>query len=183
MPGLGSLSLTTLPANTDISNKNMTAPAHQIMFNEEESNSGELISYLSQKTQSNTFEAAAALDHYCDGLKNALAEKKTAAIEGTGMFEVDDSGKLIFTAKELPPAFLPQVQAERVIHPETEHQMLVGDKETTNIQMAEYFNVETVTKDRWWIWAVLLGVIGLLAVLIYLNDADNSSLLGNAVKI
>ena len=74
------------------------------------------------------------------------------------------------------------MEAERVIHPQAEHSILVGDKETTNTVMTDYFNEEPVVKDRWWIWAIVLGLAALAILLFYFNDADASSFFGNAVK-
>jgi hypothetical protein len=39
--------------------------------------------------------------------------------------------------------------------------MLVGDKETTTTQMTEYFTDAPEATDKWWIWAIVLGVIGI----------------------
>jgi hypothetical protein len=61
---------------------------------------------------------------------------------------------------------------------------LVGDKETTNTLMNEYFNEDVlVKKNRWWIWAIVLAVIALLAILIYTNNVNLSSMAGNAMPI
>jgi hypothetical protein len=61
---------------------------------------------------------------------------------------------------------------------------LVGDKETTNTLMNEYFNEDVlVKKNRWWIWAIVLAVIALLAILIYTNNANLSSMAGSAMPI
>jgi len=84
----------------------------------------------------------------------------------------------------LPAAFLQPVKAVRVIHPEAEHQILVGDKETTNTVMNEYFSEVPVKKSRWWIWAIVLGIAALIAILLYLNNyAGLLSMAGNAMPI
>jgi hypothetical protein len=84
----------------------------------------------------------------------------------------------------LPAAFLQPVKAERVIHPEAEHQILVGDKETTNTLMTEYFSEEVhVKKNRWWIWAIILCLVALIIILLYLNNAGLLSMAGNAMPI
>jgi hypothetical protein len=48
--------------------------------------------------------------------------------------------------------------------------------------MTEFFNEVPVKKDRWWIWAIVLGVIAITLILIYLNDGTASSHFGNAVS-
>ncbi|MBL0146223.1 MAG: hypothetical protein IPP48_11050 [Chitinophagaceae bacterium] len=62
---------------------------------------------------------------------------------------------------------MPSAHAERVIHEAAEHNMLVGDKETTTTQMTEYYADTSVVKDRWWIWTIILGFGGIAAILFY----------------
>jgi hypothetical protein len=63
------------------------------------------------------------------------------------------------------------VVAERVIHKDAEHAILVGDKETTNVEMTEYYTDETaVAKDKWWIWAIVLGVVAISVIAYYLSQ-------------
>jgi hypothetical protein len=93
------------------------------------------------------------------------------------------SGVIIFEAVPVPEIFLQPVNAERVIHPEAEHAILVGDKETTNTEMTEYFSETTEQKSRWWIWAIVLGVSGIAALIIYMNGAGILSRFGNAMPI
>ncbi len=183
IPGVGSLVLRNSAAMTDFTNKKITAPGAVIYFEKNEMNADHLMAYIAAKANSGTYEAGAALDYFCDGIKHEIAKRSFVKLAGIGDLRVDAAGNINFTAEKLSPAFLPPVTAERVVHPEAEHHMLVGDKETTNTQMTEYFNEEPVKKDRWWIWAIILGTIALVALFFYLNDADSSSGFGNAIKI
>jgi hypothetical protein len=175
LPGLGILSLTTGEANAGFSNKIITAPAPAIHFEPGETNAVGLLSYVAGSTTQ-------ALDHFCDNLKKGIGRHSTAKLEGIGDFVVNSNGDISFVQVELPGAFLQPVTAERIVHPEAEHSILVGDKETTNTLMTGYFSEEPVVKDRWWIWAIVLGLIGLIMLLIYFNDVDGSPQFGNAIK-
>ncbi|HNJ30135.1 MAG TPA: hypothetical protein PLQ40_14340, partial [Ferruginibacter sp.] len=73
------------------------------------------------------------------------------------------------------------VTAERVIHPNAEHSMLVGDRETTNTVMTEYLSAGEITPNRWWIWAIILAAAALLALLFY--SGSHAAFFGNTVKI
>ena len=183
LPGLGSLYMEDQPSLTDFTNKKINAPFPTIRFRQEDMETDQLLAYVAKKTNTPADQAQLAFHHFCDGIKNELAQSKEASFPAIGKFFVDEVGQLDFKATEIPPSFLPAVAAERVIHPDAEHAILVGDKETTNTQMAEYYSEEPVKKDRWWIGAIVLGVIGILVLLIYLNDSDSSLLFGNAGKI
>ncbi len=183
LPGLGNLSLTGGEANADFTNKVINAPIASINFVPGETNATGLLSFVATSTNSSTYEATEALDHFCDNLKNNITVDSPARLEGVGDFFVNNNGDINFEPVQLPAEFLQQVKAERVIHPQAEHSILVGDKETTNTLMTEFFNEDAVVKDRWWIWAIVLGLIGLTILLIYFNDADGSAQFGNAIKL
>ena len=183
LPGLGTLSVLNSVAEADFTNKLIAAPKSFIQFNNTETDTAGLLNYLVSTTGGDKYEVTEALDHFCDNLKNKIADQSDMQIESIGTFFVDGSGNINFTPQELPTAFVQPVFAERVIHPDTEHQILVGDKETTNTVMTGYFNETPVVKDRWWIWAIVLSVTGLIALIIYFTELNGVSPFGNAIKI
>lgn len=182
LPGFGNLSVMSTAAITDFSNKKITAPAATIYFSTDEVPATGLVKYIAQRTNSDSYEATEAFDHFCDNLKNELNSHSSASLGGIGNFEVDASGRISFKPIVLPAAFFPSVTAERVVHPEAEHSILVGDKETTNTFMTGYFNEAPVKKDHWWIWAIVLAALAIATMIIYFTDAAGSPLFGNAVS-
>ena len=183
MPGLGTLSVLNSGAEADFTNKAIAAPKSFIQFNNTETDTAGLLDYLVSTTGGDKYEVTEALDHFCDNLRNKMTQQPDVQLDNVGSFFVDASGKINFKQQELPTSFLQPVFAERVIHPDTEHQILVGDKETTNTVMTGYFNETPVVKDRWWIWAIVLSVTGLIALLIYFTELNGASPFGNAIKI
>jgi nucleoid DNA-binding protein len=183
LPGLGTLSVRTSGAVSDFTEKKIGPPTPEIRFDPNESNAAALLGYLARKTNSAPMDALEALKQYCNELKSDISTNQAASLPGVGKFYVDANGKLGFTPEVIPAGFLKPVPAERVIHPEASHAILVGDKETTSTEMTEYFNETVVKKDRWWIWATLLGVVGLIILLYYFTDLDRNALFGNAVKL
>jgi hypothetical protein len=183
IPGLGTLAINTLGAEADFTTKRIAAPKPVIQFENKETDAAGLLNYIAASTKGNTYEVTEALDHFCDHLKNKMANLANAKLEGIGDFIADAHGNISFKQEELPTEFLQHVFAERVIHPKSEHLILVGDKETTNTLMAEFLNETPVAKDRWWIWAIVLGAIGLLMLLIFFTEINGASPFGNAIKI
>lgn len=183
LPGIGSLSLSTSSAAPDFSNKIINAPTSSIGLIPDEADAAPFLAYIALQTNSDHYEASSALDHFCDGLKTEVKARSAAKLEGIGDLVVDSNGDISFVAQELPKDFVQPVTAERVMRPQAEHNILVGDKETTNIEMTEYFNVEKEKKDLWWIWAIILAVAGLVFVLFYTEDVNSSAQFGNAIKI
>jgi hypothetical protein len=184
LPGIGTLSLTAGKAATDFLDKKIKTPLASIIFSESENKTDELPEYIAAKTNSDKYGATKALESFCDGIKKSLSSNEPFTLQSIGQFFVDASGGVKFQPLDLPKAFLQDVNATRVIHPEAEHSILVGDKESTNTLMNEYFSDDApVKKNRWWIWAIIIVSIALLALLIYSNSLNASSMAGNAMPI
>ena len=182
LPGLGTLSLVQTGADIDFPNRQVISPKASIAFNQEETDATGLLNYLAATTGADKYEVTAALDHFCDTLKNGISNKPEVVLESIGTFAVDGSGKIVFKQEELPAVFAQPVFAERVIHPDAEHQILVGDKETTNTVMTGLLNEQPAVKDRWWVWAIVLGLIGLVVLVIYFTQFSDTSAFGNAIN-
>ncbi|MFZ4059324.1 MAG: hypothetical protein ACOYKE_14370 [Ferruginibacter sp.] len=160
LPEIGSLQLNVTPASTDFLHSKIVAPAARIEFT----------------PGSFHFSTAWVLKEEATSLLAQLHHNGSANVAGIGTFEQQADKGIKFSAIPLNPAFFPDVTAERVIHQDAVHTMLVGDKETTNEVMTEYYNEEVVVADRWWIAAILLAAAGIGAIALYLsgNNAINS---------
>ena len=183
MPGIGTLLMLHEGAQADFTNKIIAAPKPFIKFEHTETETAGLLDYLSASTAGSKYEVTEALDHFCDNLKKQISDQLNAKLESIGNFFVDETGKINFTQEELPATFLQPIFAERVSHPDAEHNILVGDKETTNTEMTEFLAPRAEIKDRWWIWAIVLAAISLLALVIYLTELNGTASFGNAIKI
>ncbi len=182
LPGLGTLSITNAAAESDFTSKTFSAPKPTIHFTQTETDSNGLLNYLSATTGADKYEATEALSHFCDDLKQKIADEQKVELSSIGNFLADSSGKINFKQDELPAAYTQPVFAERVIHPDAEHQILVGDKESTNTEMTEFLAPKSAIKNRWWIWAIVLGAIGLLALVIYFTEFNGAYPFGNVIK-
>ena len=87
-----------------------------------------------------------------------------------GTFTKVTNGLINFSAISLDSDFIPAVRAEKVIRQEAVHEILVGDQQSTNIEMEEYFNNNKSTIERWKISAIVLFSISLLLILFYLSQ-------------
>jgi hypothetical protein len=163
LPGIGQLTLTTTPAETDFSNKQIVAPFQSIVF----------VPISGNKNSYNEFSAISEL------MKKNLDEDGSIHLDGIGDFYKETNGTIRFEQVILNPVFLQPVTAVRTIRQDAEHNILVGDKKTTNVEMAEFLNEETpIPPDRWWIWAIVLGLIGIGLLTVYFIQ-NGWSLLGN----
>lgn len=182
LPGLGTLSISRSEAGSDFTNKVFMAPKTVVQFEQTETDAARLLNYLAVTAGADKYEATKALTRFCVNLRQKISDQPEAHLNSVGSFFADASGTISFKQEELPAAFMQPVFAERVIHPDAEHQILVGDKETTNTIMTELLAPKSETKDRWWIWAILLGIVGIAAIVIYFTQFNGTSAFGNAVN-
>ncbi|MFN8243808.1 MAG: hypothetical protein U0X40_07105 [Ferruginibacter sp.] len=177
---LGCLRFVQHPARPDFGSKLIQAPAEEIVHESNPDQDPQFITYLAAQLGCPETDA---LQRWTDFLHSLQKESEAGrgVINGLGSFSKDHSGNWQFVAENLTAAFFPSVSAHRVIHPEAAHSMLVGDKETTTVQMAEYLNEEETAKDRWWIAALVLAAVAIVFILLYFINNKDTHTLGNAV--
>lgn len=183
LPGLGTLLIQPGNAQADFLHTRITAPEPTIVFNSNETAADALLDHIAASTNTSIYQAIDMLGQFANHLKTTIQSGAPAVLEGVGSFAAGSSGSILFEPAVVPAAFLPAVTAIRVIHPQAEHAILVGDKETTNTEMTEYFSDEPVQKSRWWIWAIVLGAIGLLALWLYTSGNGNLSRFGSSMSL
>lgn len=154
LPGIGNLELAYTPAQYDYGSRHIKAPRETVLF-------------IASSPYDNHFNEFSAISQL---IKDELDKKGNVEITGLGSFTKDSSGSIQFEALPVNDDFLQPVVAEKVIHTDAEHAILVGDKETTNTVMSEYYSEETAEAgSKWWIWALALGAIGMAAVIVYIS--------------
>ncbi len=166
LPGIGNLELATTSAEYDYGNKQIRPPKETILF----------IPASSSDNHFNEFSAISQL------MKAELNENGKVEVTGLGSFTTDNSGTIHFAPCTVNDNFYQPVAAEKVIHKDAEHAILVGDKETTNTEMNEYYSdEEEVAGSRWWIGALIMAAVGIAVIGYYLyrhgfNDLASKSL-------
>ncbi len=164
LPGIGAFTLETGTAITETHNKLINAPVPSIVFTP----------LPHDKDGFNEFTALSEL------IKKDLHNIGRVNLKGVGDFVKNPDGSVGFIPVQLNANFTPPVVAEIAIHSDAVFARLVGDTETFNSTQPTYFAEEKIIKDRWWIWAIVLGTIG-LAVLVFYLSQHGFNMLGNAV--
>jgi hypothetical protein len=170
LPGIGTLSIIQHPTMSDRVGEKLKAPEPFIYF------------AASRENEDNIFNEFTALSEL---MKNDIERNGRVVLPGIGEFVKNENGGVEFIASHINPLFMPEVKAKRVIRQKEEHTLLVGDKETTNTKMTGYYQEEVLTpqtqQSRWWVWAIILGLIALATIIIYVSQ-NGFNLLGNDIK-
>lgn len=169
LPLLGHFRIKTKPAELDIANKKMFPPTDEILFNANANYLSEgLTEYVSAIQNINRNEAEEKISNWCLHAKAKLDAGEKIIFNSIGSIQKNAAGTIFFKRKK-SINFYEAVPAERVIHKNAEHAVLVGDRETTSGAMNEYYRDEEITKKKlyWKIWAILLLALSLLILFFY----------------
>ena len=169
LPGIGSLVLNPGHAYFLPGEKRMIAPIPFISLEEKETPVEPLQDFIASQYKISETEAAALLQDYSKQLLHINAYEEQA-LDNAGSFYMDENSKLHFKSLSLPAAYFPDVVAERVVHPDVAHAMLVGDTHTNSTAMTELLEHEPAAKSRWWMVAAALAVAAVAAIIFYYSS-------------
>ncbi|MEP6594526.1 MAG: hypothetical protein ABJA71_01215 [Ginsengibacter sp.] len=181
LPNIGFFKIKYKPAESDVVNMQIAPPVEEIVFNEQANFlSPGLIKYVAAKKNILVSEAESLVNNFCKEWKEKIEGGEVLCFESFGCLQKNDAGIISFT-KEERAIYFKTLSAERVLHDNAEHAVLVGDTETTSTLMNEYYSEEApVVKRRWVIPAIILTSIALVILFYsFYNHKISVSAIGN----
>ena len=166
LPGIGTLDVITKSAETDYVNQQISAPKQSIVFS-------------AAQDGENFFNEFSALGEL---IKKDLEKNRTVAIKGIGDFIKNDSGVINFIPLTLNNCFLPPVLAKQRMLDDKQNALLLIEQKLAKAEKPRLSVENKIFKNRWWVWAIVLGVIG-LGFLGYHFYKHGFNALGNAIKL
>lgn len=167
IPGLGTIYVERIPAQSDFVNKQIIPPSYHYRFDRYfDAPDKDFFTYLAVQKEIADYEAIRWYNEWAYELRNKIRTQEQVEWENVGILKTDVSGEIVFEARPYLVSYLEPVPAERVIRTNAQHTMIVGDKEVTNKAMTDYLNVETVyvEKESWWIYALILTTIAVVVL-------------------
>lgn len=98
-------------------------------------------------------------------IKSELSKTKQALLSGVGTLSIENSVYKL-EGQDLSALYLPPVEAGAVIHEGDIHDVKVGEQVHTSEEMKEILSGKK-TKDNWWIYALILVLVAIVAMLYY----------------
>lgn len=208
IPGLGSMYIERIPAQTDFVNRRILPPDYHFRFDKYfDAPDKDFFTYLAKQQNIADYEAIKWYNEWAYELRSKLREGHAVEWDGIGTLKKDISGEIIFESAGRIPILQEPTPANRVIHSHTQHTMLVGDQEVTRkisltdtaisdsnetaIDIApaeeqipyEYYE-EPPKKKGWWIFGaiVLIVALGLIIARFY-NNGFAAAAAGNQQHI
>lgn len=182
LPGLGTITLRQNSSQLDFTNRQFNPPSfYFIIESKDDKPPKKLFDWLSSLYGISEWDAIRSLNDFSFSIRDKLSESGEMNWEGVGMFRRDETGNL----KLDPPAITLQsqqpVRAEKVIREKFEHTVLVGEREKTSVEMAEYFAEEVPKRNYTLTIGVVLTVLAIMFIGWYFSEKGfNPSSAGNS---
>ncbi len=169
IPGVGSFDMVQVPARLDFINRSIQAPEPIVKFtNKTAIADKKFYAFVANETNISEVDAIKQLHEFAYQLKSDIQTSHEVTLPGMGILKKETGGHLSFESAPVLHDYFPSAVAERVIHENTEHTILVGDDEFSNIEMEELLEEQAkIKKDYWWVNALVLGSIGVAAIVYY----------------
>jgi hypothetical protein len=141
VPGLGTIYIERIPANTDFINKQVFPPQYKYGFDKNlDTPDNDLFIFLAQQKNIPGDEATQSYNQFAGSLQTKINEDNMAEWQDVGVFRKLPSGDIIFEPVVSAGRLFGPVPAERVVRNNAAHSILVGDREKTNIEMTGLLN-------------------------------------------
>jgi nucleoid DNA-binding protein len=171
LPHLGHFRIKTKAVEHDKVNQQIFPQATEILYSEFGGRMPvQLIHYVAAHSRLSDDEAERKIEDCCRDAREKLDSGEAVTFSPLGSLQKDGTGNIFFQAKKQIHLYEP-VPAQRVIHKDAHHTMLVGDRETTSAAMNEFYREESAGSLKWWtkwrVWAAILFGICLATLLFY----------------
>ncbi len=170
LPDIGLLSFENQPSITHFGSKTIHAPLQVLTINQFEQNeeNNNLSRYLAKILKLSEEQAHDSFTKFCSKIKTDLNEKQLFYWPHLGTIQKDENDKIKFVQSSEIDYYQPPVHLEPLIKEGSVHNIKVGDTESTNIQMQEYYATqETKKKSYWWLSALILALGGIALIIMY----------------
>ena len=132
IPGLGSMYIERIPAQTDFVNRRILPPDYHFRFDKYfDAPDKDFFTYLAKQQNIADYEAIKWYNEWAYELRSKIREGQIVEWAGIGTLKKDISGEIVFESAGRIPSLQEPTPANRVIHTHSQHTMLVGDQEVT----------------------------------------------------
>lgn len=182
IPGLGTIFVERVPAQSDFVNKQLLPPSFHYRFDKYfDAPDKDFFGFLAQQRNIADYEAIRLYNEWAYELRNKIRTDNPVKVDRIGTLSRDLSGEIHFEAEAPVESYLNPVTATRVIRTHAKHALRVGDKEVYSELSGEDLNTHTaVEKSPWWIYALVIAAIALiLLILHFFNNGSSGNISGN----
>ena len=172
IPGIGLFYIDRKPATHDIANKVFQSPELNIDFKAGTTiTDKEFYQFVSKEKGIEEVEAVQRLHDFANRLKQEVSANKRVELPGMGVLIKNGMGQVSFEAHNALTNYFPPIVEERVLVDDHHTgQSIIEHTSPPPIQQEERYtepSVSHVSKDYWWVYAIILSVLGIAMILYY----------------
>ena len=172
LAGVGVFYLTRKPAKHDVANKLISPPVLSIDFKPPTTTDNKgFFTFLSKEKGFDEVSAIKYFNDFVRQIKHDVNAHKPVDLPGLGILRKNANGDVSFEPANIVATYFPPVIAEPVLREKASYEIRVGETRRTSSQMQEALQNEPETvlvrKDYWWIYAIVLAVLGIAAIVYY----------------
>ena len=172
VPGIGNFSVNRKSAEANFLNKLIHPPVYSIALEKESGDPSEnFFLRLGELLNISESEAKSRFNDFVFDLKNKISAGNDMFWKGVGTLSANRNGSVRLLPSEISILEEP-VAAEKVLRQHAEHNVLVGEKERTSVEMSALLSQTGTRKSKWWIVTLIAGVL-MLAFLIWNFSKNN----------
>ncbi len=163
LEGLGTFKKVTTAPQYQVVEQSFSAPNQHIIFEKNtEFTTPQFIEYVATQKQISNNEAA-----------DLITKVDKNSWIGIGEFKQNELGELVFSNSHNNVQGN-KILVEKVIRKDEEHYITVGEQEKTNTEMAAFYNDEYINvKSKWWIAALIIGLLTIGYLIFYYTTSNN----------
>jgi hypothetical protein len=177
IPDVGNFLIQSTPAKLDASTGLLFGPTPLIQFKQEQTAPADKVffDFLAEEMGVDEVVAIRRFHDYLYQLKSTITAPQGGRIPGIGSLRKEESGLILFSPEKAAHELIPQVKSNTAIqapkaskkHIPEEYERELTAQEEDDIRELLGQDVAEASADNWWIYAVILLLIGVGAVLFY----------------
>ena len=169
LPGLGTVVVQRKPAASNFAEHDFLPPSYSFQWIPTDANPpANFFIWMAHQLNIAEEEAAIGVNNFISDVKREINAGKEIKWNGVGIIRRGlDSGIELEAENKLLP-FEKNVHGEKVVHQDSSHLIMVGDKEKTSVEMTEILSHPIVKKMSWLTISVITAVLLLVFILTYL---------------
>jgi hypothetical protein len=169
LPGLGTVVVQRKPAASNFTEHDFLPPSYTFQWIQADTNPpANFFIWIARQLNIAEEEAAIGVNNFISDVKREINAGKEIKWTGVGIIRrgIDSGIELETEIKKMP--FENNVHGEKVIHQDSTHLIMVGDKEKTSVEMTEILSHPVIKKMSWFRISLITAVLLLTFILAYL---------------
>lgn len=171
VPGVGVFFIDRKPAKHDVENKVFQSPVLHIDFKAETAIADkDFFEFVSKEKGIDIVEAVRNLHDFAYSLKQQVSANKRVELPGMGVLIKNSMGEVSFESINVLTSYFPSTIEERYFEVARTENDIQADSFKASRKTISLYNetfASSNPKSYWWIFAIILAVIGVASILYY----------------